>query len=74
MADGFTKTQADPGPLRAAATIFVVESLVDDVLRASEPGRTFKKATDVDDLAEAVVGLWDTRAEELNGVRVMLVP
>ena len=74
MADGFAKVQADPGPLRAAATIFVVESLVDDAMRAAEPGRAFKRATDVDDLAKAAVGLWGTDAAELNGARVMLTP
>jgi hypothetical protein len=45
---------------------------VDDVMRAAEPGRKFKRATDVDDLARAVVGLWDGAAVELNGARVML--
>lgn len=74
MAHGFATAQGDPGPLRAAATIFVVDSLVDDETRTAQPSRAFKNATDVDDLAKAVVGLWDTDATELNGVRVMLAP
>jgi NADP-dependent 3-hydroxy acid dehydrogenase YdfG len=74
MAHGFATAQADPGPLRAAATIFVVDSLVDDEMRAADPGRAFKNATDVDDLAKAVVGLWETDAADINGVRVMLAP
>lgn len=72
LADAFATSIAHPGPLRAAATIFVVDMLVDDDMRAASPGRAFKGATDVDDLATAAVGLWDTEAAELNGSRVML--
>jgi len=74
LADGFATVQAEPGPLRAAATIFVVEMLVDDAMRAAQPGRAFNRATDVEDLAKAVVGLWDTDPAEINGARVMLGP
>lgn len=74
LADGFASAQADPGALRAAATIFVVDSLVDGAMRSAQPDRTFRQATDVDELAKAVVGLWDGEAADLNGARVMLTP
>jgi NADP-dependent 3-hydroxy acid dehydrogenase YdfG len=74
LADGFAGAHAEPGPVRAAATIFVVDSLVDGAMRSAQPERSFRQATDVDELAKAVVGLWDGDAGELNGARVMLTP
>jgi NADP-dependent 3-hydroxy acid dehydrogenase YdfG len=66
MADGF-RTAADGGD--AAAVVLVVKALVDDEMRRNNPARTFPGATDVDDLAAAVVSLFDRPGSELNGTR-----
>lgn len=71
MADGFRRASGDGGNL-AAATILVVKALVDDELRRAHPERKFPGATDVADLAAAVVRLFDTPAAELNGARLRL--
>ena len=71
MADGFRRAAGDGGPL-AAASILVVKALVDDELRRAHPERKFPGATDVADLAAAVVRLFGTPSTELNGVRLRL--
>jgi NAD(P)-dependent dehydrogenase (short-subunit alcohol dehydrogenase family) len=55
-----------------AATILVIKALVNDDMRAASPDRKFPGFTDVNDLAEAVAGLWDRPAEEINGMRLDL--
>ncbi|MFD0684759.1 SDR family NAD(P)-dependent oxidoreductase [Actinomadura fibrosa] len=52
-----------------AAVIFVVEALVTDAMLAERPGGDASRFTHVDDLAEAVAGLWDEPAAEVNGRR-----
>jgi NAD(P)-dependent dehydrogenase (short-subunit alcohol dehydrogenase family) len=71
MADGFRRT-SEAGGGQAAATILVVKALVDDALRRAHPERKFPGATDVADLAAAVVRLFDAPAAELNGARLRL--
>jgi 3-oxoacyl-[acyl-carrier protein] reductase len=58
----------------AAAVVLVVKALVDDGMRRSHPERKFPDATDVEDLASAVVELFVTKARELNGNRLLLAP
>lgn len=75
MAEGLTRTAAAQGSnLRSAAVVLVVNALVDTELRQAHPERTFPGATDVEDLAAAVVGLFRTPAAELNGRRQRLTP
>lgn len=86
MADGFRRT-APPGVGKndggkndggnsgggeSAAVVLVVKALVDDALRRNHPERKFPGATDVEDLARAVVGLFDSGANGLNGSRLLL--
>lgn len=71
MADGFRRA-TDGGAGQAAATVLVVKALVDDALRRAHPERKFPGATDVADLAAAVVRLFGTPAAELNGARLRL--
>ncbi|NUT71988.1 SDR family NAD(P)-dependent oxidoreductase [Pseudarthrobacter sp. C4D7] len=71
VADGFRRAAGDGGS-PAAASILVVKALVDDELRRAHPERKFPGATDVADLAAAVVRLFDTPAAELNGARIRL--
>lgn len=73
VADGFRRAGND-GSATAAAVIFVVKALVDGEMRKNHPGRNFAGATDVEDLARAVVGLFDAGAAGLNGSRLMLPP
>ncbi|MET3772595.1 SDR family NAD(P)-dependent oxidoreductase [Arthrobacter nitrophenolicus] len=68
MADGFRK--ADGG--QAAAVVLVVKALVDEGLRRRNPERSFPGATDVEELAAAVVRLFKAPADELNGARLRL--
>ncbi|WP_283133866.1 SDR family NAD(P)-dependent oxidoreductase [Rhizohabitans arisaemae] len=56
----------------AAASVLVVKALVDDEMRAAKPDAKFEGFTDVRDLADAVAGLWDRPAEEINGRRLDL--
>ncbi|WP_405139406.1 SDR family NAD(P)-dependent oxidoreductase [Sphaerisporangium sp. NBC_01403] len=56
----------------SAATILVIKALVNDDMRAASPERRFPGFTDVNDLAEAVAGLWDRPAGEVNGTRLDL--
>ncbi|GGK45858.1 oxidoreductase [Planomonospora parontospora subsp. parontospora] len=53
----------------ATANILVVKALVHEGMRAADPDRRFPGFTDVDDLAAAIEGLWDTEA---NGTRMDL--
>lgn len=71
MADGFRRA-SEAGGGKAAATVLVVKALVDDELRRAHPERKFPGATDVADLAAAVVRLFDTPSTELNGARLRL--
>ena len=71
MADGFRKASKDGGG-QAAAVVLVVKALVDDGLRRKHPERSFPGATDVADLAAAVVRLFNTPGAELNGARLRL--
>ena len=73
VADGFRRDSGNGGGA-AAAVVLVVKALVDEGLRHSHPGRTFPGATDVGDLARAVVGLFQSPAAELNGSRLLLAP
>ncbi|MFJ6026555.1 SDR family oxidoreductase [Pseudarthrobacter sp. NPDC092424] len=73
MADGFRRA-AESGAGEAAAVVLVVKALVDDELRRSHPERSFPGATDVADLAGAVVRLFGQPAAGLNGTRVRLEP
>jgi NAD(P)-dependent dehydrogenase (short-subunit alcohol dehydrogenase family) len=72
MADGFRKAAAADGGGQAAAVVLVVKALVDDALRRSHPERTFPGATDVEELAAAVVGLFKSPADDVNGTRLRL--
>jgi NADP-dependent 3-hydroxy acid dehydrogenase YdfG len=78
LASSFRKAQSgrtgEPEPQRTAATIFVVRMLVDDAMRAAAPDKAFTSATDVEDLAAAVVALWEADAADVNGARIMLTP
>lgn len=71
VADGFRRA-AEAGTGQAAASILVVKALVDDDLRRAHPERKFPGATDVADLAAAVVRLFGTPFAELNGTRLLL--
>jgi NADP-dependent 3-hydroxy acid dehydrogenase YdfG len=78
MADSFRGLQSgradDPLPQTAAATVLVVKALVNDGMRAAKPEATFAGYTDVRDLAEVIVGLWDVDAADVNGLRKLLAP
>jgi NADP-dependent 3-hydroxy acid dehydrogenase YdfG len=63
-----------PMPQTAAATVLVVKALVHDGLRASQPDATFEGYTDVTELADAIVALWDVDAAVVNGERKVLAP
>jgi NAD(P)-dependent dehydrogenase (short-subunit alcohol dehydrogenase family) len=71
MADYFRKA-ASGGELNSAATVLVVKALVHDAMRAERPNAKFAGFTDVKDLAEAIVGVWDKPAAEVNGNRLWL--
>ena len=84
VADGFRREAADAAEQRSgpeehiaaeehsAAVVLVVKALVDDSMRSRHPERTFPGYTDVEDLAAAVVGLFQKPAAELNGQRILL--
>jgi NADP-dependent 3-hydroxy acid dehydrogenase YdfG len=69
-----TDSAAASAPVRCAAVVLVVKSLVDEDMRRQYPERSFPGATDVEDLAAAVVGLFSSPASELNGRRLLLAP
>ncbi|MFG2783984.1 SDR family NAD(P)-dependent oxidoreductase [Streptomyces prunicolor] len=71
MADGYRKAGGEDGPTSAAA-VMVVKALVHDAMRAERPNAKFAGFTDVKDLAEAIAGVWDKPASEVNGNRLWL--
>jgi NAD(P)-dependent dehydrogenase (short-subunit alcohol dehydrogenase family) len=71
MADGYRKAGGEDGPSSAAA-VMVVKALVHDAMRAERPNAKFAGFTDVKDLAEAIAGVWDKPASEVNGNRLWL--
>ena len=71
MADYFRKAGGEQGPTSAAA-ILVVKALVHDAMRAERPNAKFAGFTDVKDLADAIAGVWDKPAAEVNGNRLWL--
>ncbi|MFE3516196.1 SDR family NAD(P)-dependent oxidoreductase [Streptomyces sp. NPDC059166] len=73
LADSFRKAGGDAGPTSAAA-ILVVKALVHDAMRAERPNAKFAGFTDVTELAEAIAGVWDVPAGEVNGKRLWLTP
>ncbi|WP_274555306.1 SDR family oxidoreductase [Streptomyces spiramyceticus] len=73
LADSFRKVGGDDGP-RAAAAILIVKALVHDAMRAERPNAKFAGFTDVKELAEAIAGVWDRPAREVNGQRLWLTP
>ncbi|MER5771299.1 SDR family oxidoreductase [Streptomyces sp. NPDC001985] len=73
LADSFRKAGGDDGPA-AAAAILVVKALVHDAMRAERPNAKFAGFTDVTELADAIAGVWDRSAEEVNGQRLWLTP
>lgn len=56
----------------AAATILVIKALVNDAMRAAKPEAKFAGFTDVRTLAEAIGGLYDRPAADINGRRLDL--
>ncbi|MEV6263478.1 SDR family NAD(P)-dependent oxidoreductase [Streptomyces sp. NPDC051784] len=73
LADAFRKAGGDAGPTSAAA-ILVVKALVHDAMRAERPNAKFAGFTDVRELAEAIAGVWEAPAGEVNGKRLWLTP
>ncbi|OEJ28168.1 short-chain dehydrogenase [Streptomyces agglomeratus] len=73
LADAFRKAGGEEGP-RTAAAILVVKALVHDAMRAERPNAKFAGFTDVKELAEAIAGVWDQPASEVNGQRLWLTP
>ncbi|MDN3292875.1 SDR family NAD(P)-dependent oxidoreductase [Streptomyces ficellus] len=73
LADSFRKAGGEEGP-KAAATILVIKALVHDAMRAERPNAKFAGFTDVKDLADAIAGVWDKPAREVNGQRLWLTP
>lgn len=73
MADSFRKAGGEDGP-GAAAAILVIKALVHDAMRAERPTAKFAGFTDVKELAEAIAGVWDRPAPEVNGQRLWLTP
>ncbi|MFF4224525.1 SDR family NAD(P)-dependent oxidoreductase [Streptomyces abikoensis] len=73
LADSFRKAGGGGAP-PAAATVLVVKALVHDAMRAERPNAKFAGFTDVKDLAQAIAGVWDTPAQEVNGTRQWLTP
>ncbi|MQY11731.1 hypothetical protein SRB5_18500 [Streptomyces sp. RB5] len=73
LGNAFSKAGGEQGP-QAAAVILVVKALVHDQMRAEKPDSLFPGFTDVKELAEAITGVWDRPAQELNGTRQWLTP
>ena len=73
LGDSFRKLGGDGGP-SAAAAILVIKALVHDAMRAERPQAKFEGFTDVTDLAQAIVDVWDRPAQEVNGNRLWLTP
>ncbi|MBT2587886.1 SDR family NAD(P)-dependent oxidoreductase [Arthrobacter sp. ISL-95] len=76
VADGFSRAQSAsknaPTEQHSAAVILVVKALVNAAMRESQPERRFPGFTDVEELAAAVVGLFEQSAATLNGQRILL--
>ncbi|MET9802033.1 SDR family NAD(P)-dependent oxidoreductase [Streptomyces sp. NPDC006368] len=73
LADAFRKAGGDEGP-KAAAAILVIKALVHDAMRAERPNAKFAGFTDAKDLADAIAGVWEKPAQEVNGQRLWLTP
>ncbi|MFD7864269.1 SDR family NAD(P)-dependent oxidoreductase [Streptomyces sp. NPDC057682] len=73
LADAFRKEGGEQGP-NSAAAILVVKALVHDAMRAERPNAKFAGFTDVGELADAIAGVWDRPAPEVNGKRLWLTP
>ncbi|MET9603520.1 SDR family oxidoreductase [Streptomyces sp. NPDC006512] len=73
MADSFRKAGGEDGP-SAAAAILVIKALVHDAMRAERPNAKFAGFTDVKELAEAIAGVWERPASDVNGQRLWLTP
>ncbi|MFJ8584219.1 SDR family NAD(P)-dependent oxidoreductase [Streptomyces sp. NPDC093595] len=73
LADAFRKAGGEEGP-KAAAAILVIKALVHDAMRAERPNAKFAGFTDAKDLADAIAGLWEKPAQEVNGQRLWLTP
>ncbi|MET3982896.1 SDR family NAD(P)-dependent oxidoreductase [Streptomyces sp. PvR034] len=73
LADSFRKAGGEDGP-GAAAAILVIKALVHDAMRAERPTAKFAGFTDVKELAEAITGVWERPATEVNGQRLWLTP
>lgn len=73
LGDDFRKAGGDEGP-RAAAAILVIKALVHDAMRAERPNAKFAGFTDAEELADAIAGVWDRPAGEVNGKRLWLTP
>ncbi|MFD3523285.1 SDR family NAD(P)-dependent oxidoreductase [Streptomyces sp. NPDC058653] len=73
LGDDFRKAGGDEGP-RGAAAILVIKALVHDAMRAERPNAKFAGFTDAGDLADAIAGVWERPAVEVNGSRLWLSP
>ncbi|MET9432142.1 SDR family NAD(P)-dependent oxidoreductase [Streptomyces sp. NPDC003036] len=73
LGDAFRKAGGEAGP-KAAAAILVIKALVHDAMRAERPNAKFAGFTDAKDLADAIAGLWEKPAQEVNGQRLWLTP
>ncbi|WP_406141926.1 SDR family NAD(P)-dependent oxidoreductase [Streptomyces sp. NBC_01089] len=73
LGDAFRKAGGDEGP-RSAASVLVIKALVHDAMRAERPNAKFSGFTDVAQLAEAIAGVWDQPAGDVNGKRLWLTP
>ncbi|MCX5207072.1 SDR family NAD(P)-dependent oxidoreductase [Streptomyces sp. NBC_00237] len=73
LGDAFRKAGGEDGP-RTAAAILVIKALVHDAMRAERPNAKFAGFTDVTELADAIAGVWDKPASEVNGQRLWLTP
>lgn len=71
LGDAFRKAGGEQGP-KTAAAILVVKALVHDAMRAERPNAKFAGFTDVKELAEAIAGVWERPAGEVNGNRLWL--
>ena len=71
MADSFATVRPDrtDGP---AAVILIIRALVTEQMRLDNPGKSFTGFTPPDVLADAVAGMWDRPAAEINGQRLWL--
>jgi NAD(P)-dependent dehydrogenase (short-subunit alcohol dehydrogenase family) len=73
LGDAFRKAGGEDGP-KTAASVLVIKALVHDAMRAERPNAKFAGFTDASELAEAIVGVWEKSASEVNGKRLWLTP